>query len=67
MFTWQCMRINVVFLVDMLKYKATEITCGAVGHVDTNQIYDPCVKSQWAGREKEKWQTAGERERDAEN
>lgn len=23
------------------KYKATEITCGAVGHVDAHQIYDP--------------------------
>lgn len=28
--------------------------------MDTNQIYDPCVKSEWAGGEKEEWGVAGE-------
>ena len=23
--------------------------------IDTNQVYDPSVKSQWAGREEERW------------
>lgn len=35
--------------------RTSEITCGAVGRVETNQIYDPRVRSQWSGGEGERW------------
>lgn len=46
------------------RYKATEITRGAVGRADTNQIYYPRVRSRWAGGGKKgRWRAAGKRER----
>lgn len=46
------------------RYKATEITRGAVGRADTNQIYYPRVKSRWAGGGKKRKMEGSGKERD---